>query len=147
MKINSKIHCGIKAIVDIAVNSNENGVMQKEIAERNNLSVKFLDHIISALRTSGLIHKKLGSKKGYVLSRDPSEITIYQVYRAFEPELGINPCLVSTIECPQSDFCASHCFLDKFNNEIKAQLEGTTIEQLKELQLNLNVRKNEQVVI
>ncbi len=137
MKFNAKIHCGIKVLVDIAVYDDGNGVFQKDIAERYDMSVKFLDHIIAALKTAGLIQKQRGYKYGYKLTVDPSLITLYHVYRAFEPELGIYPCVVSITPCPRIGICATHCFLEEFNKDVRNLLEAKTIGELKTLQIEL----------
>ncbi|HBL77615.1 MAG: hypothetical protein A2W90_03120 [Bacteroidetes bacterium GWF2_42_66] len=140
MNFNSKIHCGIKVLVDIAVYDNGSGVFQKDIAERYEMSVKFLDHIIAALKTAGLIQKQRGYKYGYKLTIEPSSITMYDVYRAFEPELGIYPCVVSTTPCPRIGICATHCFLEEFNHDVRNLLEAKTIGDLKNLQIDLKTK-------
>ena len=135
MKLNSKFHCGVKALVDICMYDNANGVLQKDIALRNNMSLKYLDQIISALKTANLIYKKGGFRQGYTLARDASSITVYDVYRAIEPALNVYPCLSCTSQCPNMEKCATNLYFREINLDIQKILESKTIEDIKQRQL------------
>ncbi len=141
MKLNSKLHYAIKTLVCIAIYANENGITQKEIALKMNFSYKFLDHVMTALKVAGIVHKLPGRLKGYVLTKDPHNITIYQVYKAFEPELGVFPCVTGNIDCTHSTECATHSFFCDLNQNIILKLESTTIGQLKESQLDCTTKE------
>ena len=65
MKFNTRIRYGIRAILEIALEESENGVFQKDISERQKISNKYLDNIITALKTAGLIKNVKGKKSGY----------------------------------------------------------------------------------
>ena len=76
MKFTSRFHGGIKALVDIALYDEGDGVLLKDIAQRNCLSVRFLDQIVASLKSSQLIHKEKGYRKGYKLSSLTQSITL-----------------------------------------------------------------------
>ena len=124
-------------MIELAVNEAETGLKQKDIAVKQNMSVKFLDHIISALRTAGLIYRVLGRNKGYRLTRNPSEITVYDVYRAFEPEININLCLMDESICANSHSCGARCFLNQFNMEMKKYMQSHTLQDLMDYEAEL----------
>ena len=92
MKFNTKTRYGVRVVLELALNAErEGGTFQKEIAESQDVSVKYLDHIIASLKKAGLIHNVGGKKSGYVLTKSPHEISIYDVYSAFyvkPPELN-----------------------------------------------------------
>ncbi|MDP4210538.1 MAG: Rrf2 family transcriptional regulator [Bacteroidota bacterium] len=136
MKINAKLHCGIKALIELAKSSDPNGLRQKDIALKQDISVKFLDQIVNSLKVAGLIYR-IGGKKsgGYKLTKDPSEITIYDIYKAFEPELNINPCLLDSTICQRSPTCGAHCFLSEFNLEMKNFMLSHTLHGLIDLEV------------
>jgi Rrf2 family protein len=131
MKINAKFHCGIKTLIELAENSNPNGLMQKDIAIRQDIPVKFLDQIVNSLKVAGLIYR-IGGKRngGYLLSKNPSEITIYDIYKAFEPELNINLCLLDESLCQRSPTCGAHCFLKEYNNVMRNYMLSFTVKDL-----------------
>ncbi len=89
------------AMIEIADNWNGKGVFQKEISEKQEISFKYLDAIISSLKASGLIVNAEGRGSGYKLSRKPESITVYDVYKAFENDLCIVDCLSGGHDCPK----------------------------------------------
>ena len=138
MKINAKMHYGLKAMIELALYAGEKGMLQKEIAERQCMPNKFMDAVIHALKVAGLIVNIAGKKSGYKLARDPDEITVYEVYRAFSPDLYIHYCLAGNEVCPRSGFCASHQFFYGFNNDMVTYMKSNTIRMLMEVQEELN---------
>jgi Rrf2 family protein len=135
MKVTAKFHYALIILIELALYQGEDGIKQKDLSDKLHISLKFLDPIISALKTSGLIYRvpkfKVG---GYKLTNDPGEITVYQVYCSFEPELNIHHCLIDGKECTRSTFCGSHYFMDKMNREMEASMLSSTIKDLAELQ-------------
>ena len=70
-------------MLELALKSDkEEGTLQKEIAENQDVSLKYLDHIIASLKSAGLIVNAGGKKSGYRLNRPAEEISIYDVYSA-----------------------------------------------------------------
>ena len=134
MKINSNFHCGIKTLLELAKTTGQSGMMQKDISLRQNISVKFLDHIISSLKAEGLIYRIAGKNRGYKLTMDPSQISVYQIYRAFEPEMNINPCLLNDKICLKSQTCGARCFLKLFNDKMKNYMLSYTLKDLIDLE-------------
>lgn len=135
MKVTAKFHYALIILIELALYQGEDGIKQKDLSDELHISLKFLDPIISALKTSGLIFRvpkfKVG---GYKLTNDPAEITVYQVYCSFEPELNIHYCLIDGMECTRSTFCGSHYFMDKMNREMESSMLSSTIKDLAELQ-------------
>lgn len=138
MKINAKMHYGLKTMIELALNAGEKGMLQKELAEKHCMPNKFLDAVIHDLKVAGLIINVAGKKSGYWLARNPKEISVYDVYRAFEPELHIHFCLADQDVRPRSGSCASRNFLCEFNREMESFMEANTIEKLVKVQEGLN---------
>jgi Rrf2 family protein len=105
LKIGTRTRYGLRTLLEIASNKNEGGVFQKDISINQSLSIKYLDHIIHSLKTSGLITNVKGKKSGYKLARKPEEISIYDVHKAFEPELCLVECLTPAFDCERSEQC------------------------------------------
>ena len=82
MKINAKMHYGLKTMIELAMNAGETGMLQKELAVNQCMPNKFLDSVIHALKVTGLIVNVGGRKSGYKLARPAAEISVYDVYRA-----------------------------------------------------------------
>ncbi len=86
MKISTKGRYGIRALIDLVINSECGSVTLKAISERQEISERYLEQIFSLLRKSGLIIGRKGAQGGYNLSKSPNEITIGEVLRALEGE-------------------------------------------------------------
>ncbi len=125
-------------MVEIALNESGKGIYQKKIAENQDISVKYLDHIIHALKASGLITNIKGKKSGYILTRQPSEITMYDIHNAFEPGICIIDCLSPNISCDREDKCAAKGFWGKLNNQIVDYFKSVTLEDLVNEQIKLD---------
>jgi len=133
MKFNTKTRYGVRVVFELALNVNkEGGTLQKEIAESQELSIKYLDHIISALKKAGLISNVGGKKSGYVLARPANEITVYDVYSAFEDNLAIIDCLLTDGECPKKGMCVMKDYWCELNETIRNSMMSMNVELMAE---------------
>lgn len=123
-------------MLEIALDSTESGVFQKDIAERQNISVKYLDNIIASLKTSGLIVNKRGRKSGYRLSRPASQITMLDIYKAFEPGVTIVDCMDEGYECHLNKTCGVRLFWFGLNQKITEYFDSNTLEDLIKVHLS-----------
>jgi len=125
-------------MVEIALHASGEGVYQKQIAENQGISVKYLDHIIYALKAAGLITNLRGKKSGYSLTRLPSEITMYDIHNAFEPGIHVIDCLSPNIPCDREDNCAAKVFWNRLNNQIIDYFKSVTLDDLVKKQIKLD---------
>jgi Rrf2 family protein len=130
VKFNTKTRYGVRTMLEIAIHGGSNGIFQKDIAKNQSISVRYLDHIIAALKAKGLIITARGRKSGYVLTRKPADITLYDIHNAFEPGINIVDCLAVSKECEKENTCASKYFWDELNHIIVNYLEGKTLQDL-----------------
>lgn len=138
MKFSTKTRYGIRAILEIALNKDENGIYQKEIAHNQDISYKYLDQIMNALKVAGLVTKAAGRKSGYVLTREPSKITVYDIHNAFEPGICVIDCLAVNFSCEREKFCSLRGFWGQLNNQIIEYFKSTTIKDLMDQQVKLD---------
>ncbi len=128
MKFSTKTRYGVRAILQIA--ENEDGTFQKDIAGKQHISVKYLDQIINALKTAGLIINVRGKKSGYRLARKASEITILDVHNAFEHGICIVECINPLIRCELYDTCLVREYWGDLNVMILNYLRKTTLQDI-----------------
>ena len=117
-------------MADIAGNQQQGGVLQKDIAERQEIPLKYLDSIISGLKRQGLIINVAGKRSGYKLTRPADEITVYDTFRAFEPELSLVNCICEHMECERSGTCPAHNYWFELNKHIKALMKASNLDQV-----------------
>lgn len=137
MKLNTKTRYGLRAMIEIARETHKGGIFQKEIAKRQNLSNKYLDHIIYALKVAGLITNVKGKKSGYILTKPASEIVIIDIYNAFEPGICITDCIGENFKCERESYCAAKLFWDDLNEIIIKYFKSTTLQNLLDKQIRL----------
>ncbi len=130
MKFSTKIRYGIRAMVSIASEHSGNGVFQKEIAENQMISIKYLDQIISALKAAELIVNVRGKKSGYILTKEPSEIKMLDIYSAFEGGIYVIDCLNDAVQCDFQDKCKSLLFWESLNKLIHNYFTTVTLQDV-----------------
>jgi Rrf2 family protein len=139
MKMNTKTRYGLRAMIEISKNEPSSGILQKEISKIQEIPLKYLDSIITGLRNAGLIVNYSGKRSGYILSKPPSEISVYDIYRAFEPELTLVNCACPGNECKRIDICPATDYWFDLNFHIKRMMESSSLEQISNnKQINYN---------
>lgn len=140
MKLNMKVRYGLRALVDIASNQQTgDGVLQKDISRRQEIPLKYLDAIITGLRNSGLIMNVAGKGSGYKLMKAPDEIFVYNVYRAFEPELLLVNCLCDNMQCKRTDICPVRDYWFELNLHIKSVMQNSSLRQIMDRSLKMQM--------
>lgn len=140
MKVNTKIRYGLRTMLELGLPDNKTGLFQKDIARNQQLSEKYLDPIIAALKVSGLITNVSGKKSGYILNRPASEITVYDIYRAFEPELAIVHCVNKPVTCFVSRICVANEYWGGLNETITKYLKNSTLNDI--VKRHLKIKKS-----
>ena len=138
MKFNTKTRYGIRTMLELALHPEGKGVYQKEIAENQDISFKYLDQLISALKAAGLIANAGGRMSGYVLAKDPANTSMYDIYKAFEPGLVLAECVADTNNCIRNRSCAVKEFWRGLNKLVIEYMESTSLRALAENQKMLN---------
>ncbi len=127
MRINTKIRYGLRTMIVIASDLSQEGVLQKDIAEKQDLSVKYLDSIISSLKLKGLIVNARGKGSGYRLARPADQITMFDIYTAFE-RIDIIDCLTDVNACSKD---IKNCIANRYWHSLKSDF--STLLQKKTL--------------
>ena len=130
MKFSTKTRYGMRAMVEIAMADQDKGIFQKDISKHQHISLKYLDYIIQALKTAGLIVNVRGKKSGYRLTRPSSEITILQIHTAFEPEIAVIDCLSQHVECELQDICRTYPYWKGLNKVVNDYFSNSTLKDL-----------------
>ena len=92
MKINSKSRYAVMALADIANFNRQNPVSLRDISLRQNISLVYLEQIFSKLRKNNIVKSIRGTKGGYVLTKDPEQIKLSNIFSAIDEK-------VKTLQC------------------------------------------------
>lgn len=130
MKLSKKSRYGLRALIDLAVNSRTELVSLGSIAQRNDISAQYLEHVFSALRKSHIVKSMKGSQGGYFLERDPKEITVAQIIEALEGTYDLED-EVDRNRVERGDQEAiQHLIIDRINDCVQEILEDVTLKDL-----------------
>lgn len=128
MWLSTKSKYGLRAIYEVGLNYGQSPVALSSIAEKHHISQPYLEQIFSMLKKSGLIISKRGQQGGYLLSREPSKITIGEILRCLEGSFIPTECEVENI------FCCSDCITGtvfrKINDGINTVIDNFTLQDL-----------------
>ena len=136
MKLSTKGRYGLRALVDLALNSGSEVVSISSIAQRQGISERYLEQLMSKLKKAGIITSIRGAQGGYVLARSPNEITIGDVLRSLEGNLNAVDCpaLLEEGNCSGSEHCAAKMVWKKINDVINQTVNGIKLSDLIEEQ-------------
>ena len=132
MKVSTKGRYGLRALADLAVNSNGEPVSVASIAQRQHISGNYLESIFSTLKKAGVIKSIKGVNGGYVLKEDAQNICIGDILRILEGDLSI---IDSEGNDDGSDAgslksCIEHSVWDVVSNRIDQVVNSMTLEDI-----------------
>ncbi len=131
MKISTKGRYALRMMIDIAINSDGNWVSLKDISERQGISVKYLEQIVTLLTKAGLLRSVRGSGGGYMLTKSPEQYTIGQILRTIEGRLAPVACLESDENlCERKDECPTLEFWQGLFNTVNEYVDSYTLKDL-----------------
>jgi Rrf2 family protein len=109
----------------------------KAIADREDISNKYLEQLMAMLKSSGLVRSIRGPRGGYMLSRPPAEIKLNEVFTTLEGPLVPVECLEHTEFCPRCSDCATRLIWQELYQAQMSILETTTLKDLADKAIKL----------
>ena len=129
--ISTKGRYGLRVMIDLAKNDNGSYIPLKDIADRQEISKKYLEIIVKDMVAGGLISGASGKGGGYKLNRDLKDYKIGEVLALTEGSLSPVACLIEGAEpCPKADTCKTLPMWTKLNNIVDTYLNSVSIADL-----------------
>ncbi|WP_459765300.1 RrF2 family transcriptional regulator [Alkaliphilus crotonatoxidans] len=119
---------GLVAMVDLALEWEKGHVPLNVIADRQGISVNYLEHLFSSLKKQGIVKSVKGAQGGYSLADHPSKITVGDVLRVLEGELVVAE---ETLEDNPIERCLTTNLWNKINQSINDLVDQITLEDMK----------------
>ena len=133
MMISTKGRYALRVMLDLAENFGGTPQLLSDMAERQDLSEKYLEAIMATLSKSGFVHAQRGRGGGYRLSRSPREYTIGSILRQLEGSLAPVTCLEDpSVPCENAATCPTLPVWQGLNEVINNYLDGVTLQDLLE---------------
>ena len=134
MKLSTKGRYGVRLMVDLALRYGEGPILLKDIAERQEISEKYLWQLISPLKSAGLINSTRGAHGGYMLAKPPAQITLKEIVVTLEGPMCLVECVDNPSLCSRADTCVSRDIWHQVSEKILQTLESVTLEYMVEKQ-------------
>ena len=131
MMISTKGRYALRIMVDLAQHDGEEPVSVRAIAQRQDISGKYMEQIISVLTRAGLLRSVRGAQGGYHLAYAPGEITVGMILRATEGDLAPAECVLDGAQhCDRRGACPSRAVFSKVYSAINEVIDGVTLLEL-----------------
>lgn len=131
MRISTKGRYALRIMLDLAQHTDQGPVALREISERQNITPKYMESIMSLLLQDKLVQSLRGKSGGYLLTRQPEEYPIYEILSCAEGGLAPVHCLaMDENECPIRPHCLTIPIWEGLHQVIKDYLSGITLQKL-----------------
>ncbi|MGL6107414.1 RrF2 family transcriptional regulator [Romboutsia sp.] len=130
MKLSTKGRYGLKAMFELSLNQNSDPVPLKYIAKKQNVSDQYLEQIFSALKKSGLVKSVRGAQGGYLLAKEPKDITVGDILVVLEGPVSLSDCVLDEDVCENSNVCVTKVVWEKIKKGIEDVIESITLQDM-----------------
>ncbi len=141
MRLSTKSRYGTRAILDIAINYEKGPVSVKSLAQRQDISVKYMEQLIPLLKLAGLIRSVRGARGGYTLSKDVHQINLRDIIDALEGSMFLVDCVDNPEICDRTKKCVTHEIWKDIQDTINNMLDSLTLADMVERHLKINSTK------
>lgn len=129
--ISTKGRYALRIMVDLATHDGDVPVSVREIAQRQDISGKYMEQIIGVLTRAGLLRSVRGAQGGYHLACAPENITVGMILRATEGDLAPAECVAEGANhCNRSGKCPSRAVFERVYSAINSVIDGVTLIEL-----------------
>ena len=130
MKISTKGRYALRLMLDLAVQSGDSAVPLRDVAERQEISDKYLEQIVTQLARGGLVRSVRGAGGGYLLTRTPEEYTVGEILRQLEGNLAPVSCVSGGTCCGRADRCVTLEVWQQIQDAVDGVVDNITLADL-----------------
>ena len=133
MKLSTKGRYGLRAVVDLALFSEHDTVALSSIAERENISISYLEQLIAKLKKAGIVTSIRGAQGGYKLAKPADEISVGDILRALEGNLNPVDCaevLGEENKCSGAKLCVTKVVWKRISDSINDTVDHIMLSEL-----------------
>ena len=131
MNITSKGRYALRVMIDLAQHPDEGFVSLKTVAERQGISMKYLEMIVSSLKKAELVESTRGKEGGYRLSRSPADYSVGEILRCLEDNLAPVSCIKDgEIQCDKAAACVTLPLWKELDELTNTYLDGVSLQDL-----------------
>jgi Rrf2 family protein len=150
MKLSTKGRYGLRAVLDLAENGQEDAVALSSVAERQEISISYLEQLIAKLKKAGIVNSIRGAQGGYFLAKKPEDISVGDILRALEGDLNPVDCpeiAGNRSPCSGADLCVTKYvwmrISDSINSTVDTMMLSELLEESNKIKLEHGITVNE----
>lgn len=137
MRISTKGRYALRLMLDLAEHQGDGCVSLKDVAQRQDISKKYLEQIVPTLSRAGFLLTNRGYQGGYRLARAPEDYTVYEILAIAEGGLAPVACLDGTENlCPRKDSCLTLPVWEGLDRTIREYLSSITLQDILDMKQN-----------
>ena len=144
MNISTRGRYGLRALLEIATQPKGSPLAIRDISEKQQMSVTYLEQILYKLKNAGIVRSVRGARGGYILARDVDQITVSQIINALDGPISISYCDVPDLReksCVGPEACVSRILWKRLEHVIDDVLSGVTLADLQKEASGLKCHK------
>ena len=130
MKLSTRTRYAMRAVLELAENYGNGPLQTRVIAKNQDISVKYLEQIMAALKSVGLIRSQRGAKGGYILANPPEKVKLSDVFDVFEGPVVTVECVNNEKYCGKSGNCIARQVWAEVQRAVRNVLQGTTLQDV-----------------
>lgn len=130
MKLSAKGRYAVTAMFDVALNATVEPVSLAAIADRQSISLNYLEQLFGKLRKAGLVLSLRGPGGGYQLAKEQHEITLGQIIAAVDESMDATRCNEGSTGCQDGQRCITHTIWHQLNHKIHDFLQSITLADI-----------------
>ena len=134
MKLSTRGRYGTRVLLDLALHRDEEPVLLKNIARRQQISLPYLEHLIAPLIAGGVVRSTRGPRGGVSLAKPPEEVRLSEIIQLLEGSIAPAECVNNPGVCTRSGFCVTRDVWSQLKEAMNGVLESTTLQDLVERQ-------------
>jgi len=132
LKLSTKGRYGVRLMLDLALHVGQGPVSLRDIARREDISEKYLGHLIAPLKNARLINSTRGANGGYILAKPPSQITLKDILSVLEGRMCLVECVENPSFCKRAGMCIPREIWCEITGKMFQALTSFTLDKMTE---------------
>ncbi len=132
MRLSTKGRYGLKAMFELALHYGDGPIALKNVAENQGVSEHYLEQLIAVLRKAKFVKSVRGAMGGYMLAKDPKDITVGDIIRTLDGPMLPSDCIIEeqASNCERSEYCVTKVVWEKIWNSFNDVVDSITLADM-----------------
>ncbi len=130
MKLSTRTRYGMRAVLELAENYGKGPIQPKIIAQHQEISAKYLEQLMTILKSAGIVNSVRGSKGGYVLAKAPEQIKLSDIFHCLEGPVVTVECVENESYCTRTNDCVARQIWAEVHKSVMGVLQSIALQNL-----------------